>query len=254
MGVTYAEEYGTPVEEWSEGGALTARRTLRCVWTDRHALLVEIAQDGGQDYPHVPNMGCRARGAVIVGVGKNNEFAVAMNEYEDALLKIVYSTEAPQGVGQHRFVTEELIPATDNRRIEIGRLKWEEADGNRLTPAEAPMYLHGTNVYVLTFHDLVEIPVASLRNNVSNDAPVPMFLYPIVFPTETLLHLAAHTSRTVGLGMLGHYRLQYRWIYNDQTWAKHQRSDGEWHYIYHTQTGALVKHYPPVDFSQMYPV
>lgn len=252
MGVTYAEEYGSPVDNWGENGSLVARQVLRCAWEERYTLLLEIGGNGGRDYPHATGIGCRARGATIVGVGKNDEYAIGMNKYEDALLTIIYATDGPQGVPSGAFVTEEFLPATDSRYIDIGNLKWDDTDGQRLSQAEAPLYLHGTFTYVLTFHHLLAIPAAALMLNVSNNAPVPAFLFPISFPTETLLHLSAGISQTVGLGMMQRFRLQYRWLFNDQTWAKYQKSDATWHYIYHAKTGAIVKHYPPVDFSAMY--
>ncbi|HUT09354.1 MAG TPA: hypothetical protein VMY42_02565 [Thermoguttaceae bacterium] len=251
--VVYSEENDSPIEKWGEGGSLWARQVLRCDWEDRYDLLLLVGQNGGRDYPHSPGMGCYARGAGIIGFGRQGDAGENKAEYEHALVTVVYSTDSPQGSGPRRWVTEEMVPCTDNRRMEIGQMKWTDASGQRLAPPEAPSYQHGSIDYILTFHYLTSIPIAAHVLNVSNAGPVGAFLYPLVFGTETLRHLAPLVTHTVGLGMTRTYKLQYRWTFRDKTWSKFQDSAGQWDHIYHVKTGAILRPYPTVDFTAMYP-
>lgn len=252
MPVPYAEEAGSPKDSFSESGSLVAVRRLRCLWSDRYALLVQIGNNGGEDYPHYPNIGCLARGAAIdPAPGKGDEYALGMAKYEHALITVHYSTDAPTYFGSH-FVTEEFQPAGENRRMDPTELRWETVGGKELTVHEAPPYLHGMFDYVLTFHDLLTIPPAALTMNVSNSVQMTAFIFPLTFAVETLRHMRPLLSHTVGLGIMDRFRLTYRWTYNPKTWSKFQKSNGEWEVVFNTD-GTQLKPYPPFDMQAMYP-
>ena len=97
MGTAYDELFGQTIERWTPEG-FAAQRTLRCPWSARNTLSLELLRYGGSIYPGWPYNNVRAVSiSSIKGVGADAaSTAVSSNQsiqnYDVALLVVNYET------------------------------------------------------------------------------------------------------------------------------------------------------------------
>jgi len=231
ISVTYYEMDGWPKEMATLEG-FAAERKLKCAWSDRTKLMVEIMSYGNNVYPyndsgatvtHIPQCEGLRKGKMSAGTQAH------MASYEYAVLMVNYSTYGP-ATGfhpvTHALLTETLDTSFEFATLDRTNLQW--ADETAFTPNEAPGKIEPRMDYTLLYHAASSIPssVLNLEGKINSNA-LSTYLLGISFPVGTLLYLgssARHRLTTTGLTAI---RLGHQFRHNP----------GGWNKVYRTTTG-----------------
>jgi hypothetical protein len=204
MSIDYAEQDGSPTEEWGENG-FSAQRRLKVAWADRRALVDELI---GTEYPLLDDTGAICRRISCVPFPGKNLGEGSVSAYEFALITAAWDTVAWRASGggpDDPMISESIEPTAEYRTLNYEKYRWGSGSGDLLKAEDAPgLLLQGID-YVVTKYAQSAIPAAALTliNHV-NDAA----LYPLtpglrnwVFAAETLLFHPASARRTIQSGM-----------------------------------------------------
>ena len=232
--IAHSEIQGSPQERFTANG-LQATRQLMCAWASRHALVVDLLRNGGQDYPHWSGMNMRAREVssvepyphdIKISAGATTQVA----SYAQALLTVVYATpETGQNEKEVDPVTGELysesiepitefltLPVLDENNAPI--FTW--ADTKEITENQATLQkLVKSFDYVVTFYarKYLNPQVLNLVGCV-NLYKVRSKMLGWTFPPETLLLGCPPFTRTTTLEGTGAWDQTYRFSYRQYGW------------------------------------
>lgn len=142
--VSYAEVSGSPTHEtWGDGGSFEAERILRCAWSERHKLAIQLKGTIGgvvvapTGYPSLSF--AIVRDVKIRPEGERVTSTSGLNTYEYALLSVQYATHSPTARGGQSVtyddgngvvVEETFDPSAEFMTIGVSGLNWS-------TPATA---------------------------------------------------------------------------------------------------------------------
>uniref|UniRef100_A0A6M3IKQ6 Uncharacterized protein n=1 Tax=viral metagenome TaxID=1070528 RepID=A0A6M3IKQ6_9ZZZZ len=218
----YSEMDGYPQEQFGENSQMYCERKLKCAWADRYAVLMEVAGNGGQNYPYKTDMLARANGAGIMPFGKQSDSSSSpIAVYDYAIITVKYSTTTAVKLGS-AWVTEELQPTSRLINVNMAGHNWIAPGSYPVVPADNIVKLETAFDYVVTYYHLTGIPVAAYANcNKVNSGSVASWLLGLSFDPETLLYPRPIVIRTFDPGILSTFRLTYRFGFRPATWNKH---------------------------------
>lgn len=268
MSVAFVEMQGSPKEGASREGFF-AVRTLQCDWNDRLQLYRLLMQGIGQPYPHFPM--ARVRQVDIAPFDGRQRGTGSLASYDKALLTVRYET--PQrgsvdasgssgggggaGSGSGQLVSERLqggaefitLPVEDGDGNPLFR--WSTADGDPLSPAEAPGKIIRTLDYTITRYEIPSIPADaySLMNTV-NESAVTALLLGVTFPAGTLLYQLPEQSRVITTEGVQAWTLTQSFSFRPDGWNKFWRvKTGTFEPLWSVGLGAEYQNHPPSDFT-----
>lgn len=243
--VTCYEEHGS-VSESFKLGEWTAEVTLRVAWNLRYALVNDLLSNK-RPFPHGSySVLPQAHAAVITpfpGAGATSGQGL---DYEDALVKVSYSSKAKD------LISEELEPTVQFRKEDYKRFRWGAADGDPLVEAEAPGTLvRGLNI-VRTYYQLTTIHTDFLTLIGScNNAIYSSVLLGLTFAAETLLYHPPVVSRTITTAGSDGYTLKAKYTYKAGGWNHYWRQKTQSFEQIYDVNGDVYESYPPADFSNI---
>jgi hypothetical protein len=255
--MTYPENDKYPKETWTQDGF----EAVRCVivpWSERYAEVARIADNGGELYPYNTSILARAIGAGVEGHGNiKGQDANGLGYYDDALITIRYSSNAPEYQESGVFVSEYMEPSGELLQLDYEDFRWESASGTELKPSEAPTKLvPGTN-YVLVFHRVNFIPAAAESLvDYCNAGPVTAYTLGRTFAAETLLYRGYTASRDLKLGSLPTWRYALTFSHRPVGWNKFWRAGGSppgYEDIYHVNGSDRYINHPLGNFIGLTP-
>lgn len=222
---TVAEEHGSASENW-EREKVTCAVTLRCAWTNRHAVVWDLLGNRRQwPYNSVP-----AR-AVSVGVKPDAASYVASSQgmnYEDALLAVNYSTDQ-----EADLISESLEPTAEFMQLDYKQFRWGSEQGDPLAEGEAPGRLvRGLALQRTLYKVQPPLPIALLDSiGCCNDAYFYSSLLGLGFTTGTLLYQPPVLSRTItyanGSTFSKGVDISMKFHYKPETWNTYWRSKSQ---------------------------
>lgn len=247
-GVDCAEEFGTAEESYEEElGLMSASVTLRCRYSERHALAADICgnrrpwpKGAFGITPHAAQASIR----MAQNAGTANLFTGLITSLE-ALVTVHYSTR------NEDVITESIEPVAMFVPLSARRFLWES--GQVVTEDEHP----GALVNMINFvrsEMYVQPPLPqSLLDlmGTCNNAPITSsLLQGFVFPEETLLYQPPVITRKISSVGSQQYDIVKKWTYQPQGWNKYLRSStGNYERMLIARTGDPWNNYPPQDHS-----
>lgn len=248
MTVVYAEDYGSPESEWTEG-IFKATRRLRCDWSDRVTFLTELSSG---TYPYNEGLGAPCVSLHCVGEGDLGGTAGAVT-YPKALVTARYATHAPVLLGDY-YTTEWNEPYAETIPVPHGLLRWDSTAGASLFPGEQPNVYKFGEVFCQKYHGVSStaagtlFPILEARKNKINPSPVTFSILGRTCAAGTLLFQPAVISATARPGILTAYDVLCRYRYEPNGWNKFFRSSsGAWEVAYVEGVGAFAPYgaWPP---------
>lgn len=210
MTVSFAEEHGSPREDWTDKG-FTASRTLRCAWANRKTLAGELI---GTEYPLISNTGAyctrvSSQPFMAKQLGTGDEAA-----YADAIVTAEYTTDSPE---TSDLLYESIEPTLDMLTADWRRFRWGSNIGDPLTEDEAPAYQIRGLDYVVTKYKMAAVPDAYLVAigcvNDSTVTPLSEGLSAWSFDAQTLLFVPPTLTRTTTTEGAGLWTANLRFSY-----------------------------------------
>lgn len=193
-----AEVQGWPKELYSYKGSAFERK-VRCAWSVRKALAIELSTYPDSLYPYDTSSG-----AILYSVkpepeknSKSSGNGTGIISYENAILTCQYSTwQGPQYDLTKGLLTEYLTPGRGGRKFTEDKLYW--SDGTALDRGEAPQQIACGLTYTLQIYELAVVPdaVRILPGYINNNSWATIILG-VTFTPYTLLYLGAKVTRTL---------------------------------------------------------
>lgn len=249
--ISCAEEYGTRNEDYDAESGISASVTLRCAYSDRHALAQDLLVSrrvwpfgGWAAPPRASRCGIRP----ILGSYTQDEQAIAYATH--ALVTVQYTVS--RGGEDDELISESLEPSVEFITQNPARFKWTNAAGDPLLPNElAGKQRHGLVLRRTLFQVQGPLPTTLLSlNGSSNDADYTSDLLSLTFDEETLLYTLPGLSRSITMTGAKSWNLQLAFLYQPNGWNKYWRAKtGLYEPIWNDALGQIHKNYPPEDFS-----
>jgi len=254
----YEELQGYPQEHYGENGHFYAERRVKCLWADRHDVLIAVGQNGGELYPYWKPSGALATGAAILPLplAKMDKDTCKLEfpseaSYNYAVVVIKYSTYQMVKLGG-LLVTEELQPSQKLLNLDIQGLTWDDGgDEDAVQPGDSLTKLLPSFDYVVTYHNLDDIPAAAyIQVGKINSDPVTSHLLGLTFDVNTLLHTRPTVRRKFEPGTPNKMFLSYRFAFHPKTWQHFWDLD-EWYRV--KDDSGLVDVYEEFPFETLVP-
>ena len=188
----YHEVHGWPRELYTLDGA-AAERKVRCVWSERFAVALEL--DAELFYPY------DSAGAILNKIStapernsKHEDIGGGLISYKHAILTANYSTTGPITA---ELITEHLRPSVYGTKWSHKGLYWDTAGADPLIENEGPQRLHPGMTYDLEYHRLGAVPnlVYTLGGFINSNTVFTKILGAYILPTF-LLYREANVTRT----------------------------------------------------------
>ncbi len=244
----------SPVEQWRGDGTFVAKRILKCDWGDRYLLISDIGANGGEIYPHLPQIGARAGAAQLVASGQSQPSS-GLLVHDSAYVEISYfwSPSLPTWIeAQGLLVSEKITGGLMYETLDPETLIW--GDGQTVVEAsDAPGVPFPVLYYELTLHQVSTEPqlVYSLIGKVNANIVNP-YIFNYSFPIETLLYSGVVSKKSVGLGTNDKKDFTQRFIYKVNGWNKWFNAgagaNGEWQRILRIADAGQITPFPLVNF------
>jgi len=238
----------------ADNGSANAAVTLIVPAADRYIIVSEILANA-YVWPHGANPAIASKIGIVPAPNSNATEVNGTLLYDFYHLNIAYTTKKPEGGqttdGDGNVYSEELVPLTEHQTLDYNDYEWDNS--NPLKEGEAPTKIVRSFNYVRTIFNLQPPLSGSLLDApgcVNNAA----FLSPslgMFFPAESLLFGDPKISRQYSLttGFSG-ITLQTSFAFRKDGWNKFWRAKtNAWAEIKKKSDGAVVKPYPPIDFS-----
>lgn len=241
--IPYAELAGSPTER-NESSNLAATMRVKVDWADRYQAQSELL---GSNYPHrtdVPmfcqnvNIDPLPAQALPDGVIPNSQ----LTSYEFAVLTLTFRSANPNDAIEinGRFITETLEPTAEFMTLPHEDFAWGSTTGTELTEREAPGRLMVGMDYILSVHQAVSVPMATLTlpGHVNDGVVVAETLGRLAFPQETLLYNSPTVVKTTDIDGNATLQLTYRFTYRPNGWNSWWRTKSKsYERIFHKETG-----------------
>ena len=251
--VEFQEEHTFPRSTWTNG-IFVGTRQLICAWSDRVTLLTELATWPNNKWPYPDGAStCLADRVASEGIGAqtNAPATRALAEYSQARLTVRYTNAGPAGFDNGAtLVSEYLRSSTEVQRLDEEQFRWDSNNGATLKYGEAPVLIHDELIYVVTFHQALAIPSATLTKiGTCNSNAVATWLLGLTFAAQTLKYQGATTQATFALGT-GHqtYNVTYYYRFRPVGWNVFWRQTTAQYEPLYVKDGLQFKPYPAVAY------
>ncbi len=242
----YSEMHGWPRELYTLDGAAAERR-VRCVWSERFAVALEL--DAELIYPY------DSAGAILNKIStmpernsKHEDIGGGLISYEHAILTANYSTIGPITVD---LITEHLRPSVYGTKWSHRGLYWDEDGEDPLIDNEGPQRLHPTMTYDLQYYRLGAVPdsVYVLEGFINSNTVFTKILGAYILPTF-LLYRGANVTRTQTAAGFTTFKVKHFCSY---TFNADANGNGlGWNGVWNPETKAYALIYD-VDGNQIFP-
>jgi hypothetical protein len=263
--VPYEELDGSPTESLGENG-FEAVRQLKCAWTDRLLLALQLSGDavysGGTvtyysaaKYPKNPsatvqNIDIQPFGGKLTAEGGDTTLA----GYGYALLNVKYSLPSDFGGtpgDDEVFVTESLEPSSEFITLDPFWYFWS-SDGVPLTDEEAPGKQFRSVDWIYERAKMPYIPQATFDLvGYCNSTAIFSNSLLVTFPAETLLYKPPSLRRERTFSGVGKWSIRYAFSYRPQGWNKFWRGSTSAFDEIINSVSAPVKVYPLGNFFDL---
>lgn len=249
--VDCAEENAQVTENADIENGWAASVTLRCAWTDRHALVADILGTG-RTYPNTAflNPPQAASAAIKPPDGDCGTTTGQSINYAYALVTINYSNNVQGG---EDLVSESLEPTVEFMTEDHRRFRWGAANGDPLLENEAPgRQFHSLNL-VRTLYNVTSMPsaVRSAMGGVNN-ATYSSALLGLSWAAETLLYHPPNLSRVIKTDGTDGWTLTMKFQDKPEGWNKYWRAKTQsYESIFLADGGGQYKSYPPKSFASL---
>ncbi len=259
--------------------SFSATRKLICAWGDRTFLRAFFMLHPGQLYPYALEYGARVVGVGMEPFGQQNQDpgGVDLALYAKALLTVRYETPAfgtPQAypaskdplknLDRASVISETLEGSTEATRLDHADFVW--SDDTELKEEEAPVRVMRRATYVLTRHNLPNIPQSfiDLAGKINDAAisPILVGMDTLTFAAQTLFmgDPVVNISNEDDAANNGRrsFDLTMRMEYRPETWRQYWNAESEsFLKIHHRNTdgskGAEYTEPAEADFSIVQP-
>lgn len=216
MAITVANDgdiQGWPQELYVVGGSAFERR-VRCAWSDRLALAIELDTYPDSLYPYNTSSGAILN-KIKIEPEKNSKSSDAGNgkiSYNTAILICNYSTTGPQYFAGKGLITETLSAGRSGWRFDESKLYW--GDGEALKENEPPRKIECGLTYMLRYHARASVPDAvRLYPGYINSNSVATAILGVTFAVNTLLYQGARVHRILKTGSVSKFDVRHYFSY-----------------------------------------
>ena len=251
MPTAFAEQAGSPVEDFAEG--FTATRKLIVAWGSRYSLVADLEFS---IYPYLPALVAYARSVSVEPLGSAItavDGGSGLVAYELALVTVNYSltSDDPQTVD---LVTESIEPNAEFRTLDFEDFRWSATDGDLLNEDEAPSQLLRGHDYIIKFHNLATVPTAVVDlEGYVNAGAFATYTLGRTYAAETLLFGGGTPSRRITSAGVDNFTLTERFHFKASGWNKFFRqSTQEYESIFH-KTSGIHRNHPLGNFATLLP-
>ena len=246
--INWSEQRRSPREQWRSDGTFVAKRILKCDWDDRYLLISDIGASGGENYPHLPQIGATASAAEVTPIGQSFPSGnILIHDVAWVEITYIWSPFTPTWVGGV-LVSEKIRGGMFNLRLDPERLLWE--DNEPIDQTDAPDFPVAVLYYDLTLHQVTsESPLVYSLIGSSNANIVTAYLLNFSAAVEKLLYSSVVVRKSVGLGITDKMDVTQSFIYKPQGWNRWFRSKtNSWERVKYADTDTQVTPHPLVSF------
>lgn len=249
MPVDY-EEIGAPtINQDSRTGKWTGKRTLKCAYADRIALMAEFLTP----YPgvgHPENEFAYATGAAVLPFGKTVDSGDPdVIAWTYAKVTISYATPGtgdPIAQPDGSVISESIEASAEFLTLDHSRFRWDSGTGPVLKAAEAPGRMNLGFDYPFARYNVTSIPIAAMQLiGQCNESQMSSSYLGLTFGPESILYTALtlnHRADAVGHKIDYTMRFSYRNNWNE-FWRLDKPGGAGYSKIY-LEGGTEYKNYP----------
>lgn len=249
--VTCQEEQYSVRETVDMFNGFQATVTLRCAWTDRYALILDLLGTP-RAWPKVTTgltpyaINAVARPDLMTDVGTNTAQQCG---YKDALVDVTYNTQIIDVAAESIEPTMEAVP------LDYKLFCWSTgASRTLLTEGEAPPFIQRSLNLVRTRFKLAAIPTDVLAAvGCVNNAAYTSSLLGLTFAAETLLFLPAPLNRSWTNFTASGFTCTLKFGYKPYGWNTYWRAEtAAYEHIHFAGSSSNYIGYPLYNFSALF--